>query len=46
MTEQTKAIIKNTEAILKASGTGLDRVVKVVVSDNSLLDPHPILNII
>ncbi|KAJ5348880.1 hypothetical protein MYU51_007191 [Penicillium brevicompactum] len=31
MTEQTKAIIKNTEAILKASGTGLDRVVKVVV---------------
>ena len=34
MAEQTKAIIKNTEAILKASGTGLDRVVKVVVSDN------------
>lgn len=32
MTEQTKAIIKNTEAILKASGTGLDKVVKVVVS--------------
>lgn len=32
MTEQTQAIIKNTEAILKASGTGLDRVVKVVVS--------------
>ncbi|CAG8934339.1 unnamed protein product [Penicillium salamii] len=31
MTEQTQAIIKNTEAILKASGTGLDRVVKVVV---------------
>ncbi|KAJ5329585.1 hypothetical protein N7452_009975 [Penicillium brevicompactum] len=31
MTEQTKAIIKNTEAILKASGTRLDRVVKVVV---------------
>lgn len=32
MTEQTQAIIKNTEAILKASGTGLDKVVKVVVS--------------
>lgn len=32
MAEQTQAIIKNTEAILKASGTGLDRVVKVVVS--------------
>ncbi|OQD62318.1 hypothetical protein PENPOL_c013G07514 [Penicillium polonicum] len=31
MTEQTRTIIKNTEAILKASGTGLDRVVKVVV---------------
>jgi enamine deaminase RidA (YjgF/YER057c/UK114 family) len=31
--EQTKAIIKNTGAILKASGTGLDRVVKVVVSN-------------
>ncbi|KAJ5195864.1 hypothetical protein N7449_006343 [Penicillium cf. viridicatum] len=31
ITEQTQAIIKNTEAILKASGTGLDRVVKVVV---------------
>ncbi|KAK4867114.1 hypothetical protein LT330_007855 [Penicillium expansum] len=31
MTEQTRAIIKNTEAILKASGTGLDKVVKVVV---------------
>ncbi|KAJ5952861.1 uncharacterized protein N7479_011274 [Penicillium vulpinum] len=31
MTEQTQAIIKNTEAILNASGSGLDRVVKVVV---------------
>ncbi|OQE44102.1 hypothetical protein PENCOP_c002G07903 [Penicillium coprophilum] len=31
ISEQTQAIIKNTEAILKASGTGLDRVVKVVV---------------
>ncbi|KAJ6118528.1 hypothetical protein N7471_013148 [Penicillium samsonianum] len=31
MTEQTQAIIKNTKAILKASGTGLDKVVKVVV---------------
>ncbi|KAJ5813053.1 hypothetical protein N7447_010076 [Penicillium robsamsonii] len=31
MTEQTQVIIKNAEAILKASGTGLDRVVKVVV---------------
>ncbi|OGE55761.1 hypothetical protein PENARI_c004G02844 [Penicillium arizonense] len=31
MAEQTQAIIQNTEAILKASGTGLERVVKVVV---------------
>ena len=31
MAEQTEAIIQNTEAILKASGTGLERVVKVVV---------------
>ncbi|KAJ5770187.1 uncharacterized protein N7511_002238 [Penicillium nucicola] len=31
ITEQTETIIKNTEAILKASGTGLERVVKVVV---------------
>ncbi|KAJ5295754.1 hypothetical protein N7508_010575 [Penicillium antarcticum] len=31
ITEQTEIIIKNTEAILKASGTGLERVVKVVV---------------
>lgn len=46
MTEQTKAIIKNTEAILKASGSGLERVVKVVVSGNSDLDPQPMLNIV
>ncbi|OQD90602.1 hypothetical protein PENANT_c001G04504 [Penicillium antarcticum] len=31
ITEQTEIIIKNTEAILKASGTGLERVVKVVL---------------
>ncbi|KAJ5873872.1 uncharacterized protein N7529_002302 [Penicillium soppii] len=31
MTEQTKTTIKNTHATLKASGTGLDRVVKAVV---------------
>ncbi|GCB26059.1 RutC family protein PYRAB12510 [Aspergillus awamori] len=29
--EKTEAIIKNTEAILKEAGSGLDRVVKVVV---------------
>ncbi|KNG90036.1 hypothetical protein ANOM_001568 [Aspergillus nomiae NRRL 13137] len=29
--EKTKAIIQNTEAILKEAGSGLDRVVKVVV---------------
>ncbi|CAG8149897.1 unnamed protein product [Penicillium salamii] len=37
MTEQTQAIIKNTEAILKASGTGLDRVVKVYVKDATVM---------
>ena len=30
--EKTEAIIKNTEAILNEAGSGLDRVVKVVVS--------------
>ncbi|GAB1201855.1 hypothetical protein APSETT445_000447 [Aspergillus pseudonomiae] len=30
--EKAKAIIQNTEAILKEAGSGLDRVVKVVVS--------------
>ncbi|KAE8167207.1 YjgF-like protein [Aspergillus tamarii] len=29
--EKTKAIIQNAEAILKEAGSGLDRVVKVVV---------------
>ncbi|PYI12701.1 YjgF-like protein, partial [Aspergillus sclerotiicarbonarius CBS 121057] len=31
VTEKTEAIIQNTEAILKEAGSGLDRVVKVVV---------------
>ncbi|PYI23994.1 YjgF-like protein [Aspergillus violaceofuscus CBS 115571] len=31
VTEKTQAIIQNTEAILQEAGSGLDRVVKVVV---------------
>ena len=31
MAEKTRAIIQNTEAILQEAGSGLDRVVKVVV---------------